>query len=158
LVDLQAASQSLLATYRDRLLKILGVALLVVALILGLALRGGQRWGWVLGTVVAALALTVALVSRLAGSLSLFDLVAATLVAGLGHDYALFFSRPPRDGAEHRNTLHALTVCFASTLTVFGLLATSSIPVLHGIGITVAAGVVVAYTLAFAGRSTSPGS
>lgn len=152
LVDLQSASRSLLATYRLRLLEILGGALAAVALVLAVALRSWRRLVWVTGTLVASVALTVAVVSRLLGSLSLFDLVAATLVAGLGLDYALFFSRRPGDGGDYQDTVHAVGVCFASTAVVFGLLGASSIPVLHGIGVTVATGVAVAYVLAWFGR------
>jgi predicted exporter len=80
--------------------------------------------------------------------LSLFHLVALVLAAGLGLDYALFFEHAADDPGEQRRTLHALLVCATSTLLVFALLATSSLPVLRAIGITVAAGVVLNFVLA----------
>jgi predicted exporter len=64
------------------------------------------------------------------------------LAAGLGLDYALFFERVADDPAEQRRTLHAVLVCSLSTLMVFALLATSSLPVLRAIGVTVSVGVV----------------
>ncbi len=172
LVDLRSASRSLLATYRVRLLEILAGALAAVTVVLALALRSWRRLAWVTGTLLGSVTLTVAVAARLLGSLSLFDLVAAALVAGLGLDYALFFSRPMPAGADAagedaagedaagedaagedaRDTLHAVTACFVSTAVVFGLLAASSIPVLHGIGVTVAVGVTAAYLLALGGR------
>jgi predicted exporter len=163
LVDLQAASRSLLGTYRGRLLEILAGALVVVTLVLAFGLRSVPHLTWVMGTLLASVVLTTAVVSRVIGSLSLFDLMATTLVAGLGLDYALFFSRGYSHGGvskesrgRQRDTLHALTICFASTAAVFGLLSTSGIPVLHGIGVTVTVGVVVAYALAFCGRYLRP--
>jgi predicted exporter len=81
-------------------------------------------------------------------SLSLFHLIALVLAAGLGLDYALFFERAADDPAEQRRTLHAVLVCSLSTLMVFALLATSSLPVLRAIGVTVSVGVVGNFVLA----------
>ncbi|SDE08841.1 MMPL family transporter [Aquimonas voraii] len=86
-------------------------------------------------------------------ALTLFHLIALVLAAGLGLDYALFFERSAgavdaEAAAEQRRTLHALCVCAASTLLVFGLLSLSSIPVLNALGSTVALGVAVHFALA----------
>jgi predicted exporter len=86
---------------------------------------------------------------QLAGvSLSLFHLIALILAAGLGLDYALFFENAAHDPLEQRRTLHAVLVCSLSTLMVFALLATSSLPVLRAIGITVTLGVIFNFVLA----------
>ena len=86
---------------------------------------------------------------QLAGvPLSLFHLIALVLAAGLGLDYALFFEHAESDRAAQQRTLHALLVCAASTLMVFALLASASIPVLRAIGITVSLGVVCNFVLA----------
>ena len=79
--------------------------------------------------------------------LSLFHLVAVTLAAGLGLHYALFFERPVADAGEARRTLHATLVCVAAAVLVFGLLATSAVPVLRAIGATVALGVTFHFIL-----------
>ena len=72
--------------------------------------------------------------------MSLFHIASFLLVIGLGLDYALFFNRA--EGNEHRRlqTLYGLLVCSTTTMLVFGVLATSSIPVLHAIGMTAALG------------------
>jgi len=75
-------------------------------------------------------------------------LISLILAAGLGLDYALFFERAADDPAEQRRTLHAILVCSLSTLLVFALLATSSLPVLRAIGLPVAIGVVANFVLA----------
>ena len=94
----------------------------------------------------------------LQGLLSLFDLMALTLVAGLGLDYALFYSKNHQRGNEadlekaQGATARAVLLCALSSLLVFGILACSSVPLLQGIGTTVACGVVAAYLLARFGR------
>ena len=141
LLDLKGASESLVAAYRERILRALGVALALLALTVGIALRSLRRAWHVLAPMTLA-TLLVVVVERASGiSLSLFHLVAVTLAAGLGLHYALFFERRSDDAAEARRTLHATLVCVISALLVFGLQALSSMPVLRAIGLTVALGV-----------------
>ncbi|HET8942569.1 MAG TPA: xanthomonadin transporter, partial [Rudaea sp.] len=141
LLDLKAASESLIAQYRVRILKALGLALLLLAAAVAIAFRDWRRAWHVIAPMSLATLLALA-VLRISGvSLSLFHLVALTLAAGLGLHYALFFERPVADAAEARRTLHATLVCVISAIGVFGLLALSSLPVLRAIGLTVALGV-----------------
>ena len=141
LLDLKGASESLVVAYRERILRALGVALVLLALTVMVALRSARRAWHVLAPMSLA-TLLVVVVERAAGlSLSLFHLVAVTLAAGLGLHYALFFERPVADAPEARRTLHATLVCVLSALLVFGLQAWSSLPVLRAIGLTVALGV-----------------
>jgi predicted exporter len=141
LLDLKAASESLVVAYRERILHALGLALGLLAVTVIVALRSLRRAWHVLAPMSLA-TLLVLVVERACGiSLSLFHLVALTLAAGLGLHYALFFERPVADAAEGRRTLHATLVCVASALLVFGLQAWSSLPVLRAIGLTVALGV-----------------
>ena len=141
LLDLKGASESLVVAYRERILRALGIALVLLALTVVVALRSVRRAWHVLAPMSLA-TLLVVVVERAAGlSLSLFHLVAVTLAAGLGLHYALFFERPVADAREARRTLHATLVCVLSALLVFGLQAWSSLPVLRAIGLTVALGV-----------------
>lgn len=141
LLDLKAASESLVVAYRERILQALALALALLALTVVVALRSARRAWHVLAPMSLA-TLLVLVVERAAGiSLSLFHLVALTLAAGLGLHYALFFERPVADAAEGRRTLHATLVCVLSALLVFGMQAWSSLPVLRAIGLTVALGV-----------------
>jgi predicted exporter len=147
LLDLKAASESLVVAYRERILAALGGALVLHALTVGVALRDPRRVWHVLGPMCLA-TLLVLVVERAAGiSLSLFHLVALTLAAGLGLHYALFFERPVADAAEARRTLHATLVCVISALLVFGMQAWSSLPVLRAIGLTVGLGVAFHFCL-----------
>ena len=140
-LDLKAASESLVVAYRERILRALGIALALLALTVVVALRSVRR-AWHVIAPMSLATLLVLVVERAFGlSLSLFHLVALTLAAGLGLHYALFFERPVADVAEARRTLHATLVCIASALLVFGMQAWSSLPVLRAIGLTVALGV-----------------
>jgi len=147
LLDLKAASESLVVAYRERILQALGWALALLALTVVVALRSLRRAWHVLAPMSLA-TLLVLVAERAAGlPLSLFHLVALTLAAGLGLHYALFFERPVADAAEARRTLHATLVCVLSALLVFGMQAWSSLPVLRAIGLTVALGVAFHFCL-----------
>ena len=153
LVDLKSASSSLVVDFRYRLLQVLGISLFVIAVAVYLLTRNIARTIWVLGTVVTALVVAASSTAYLRGGITPFDLMSLALVAGLGLDYGLFFSKQPRGRQDASNTARAVLICALSSLLVFGILSFSSIPVLSGIGGTVAIGVLTAYVLARFGRS-----
>ena len=147
LLDLKAASESLVADYRARIGLALLVALVLLAAAVAVAFRDLRRAWHVIAPMSLATLLALAVLRAGGVSLSLFHLVALTLAAGLGLHYALFFERRVEDAAEARRTLHATLVCVVSAVFVFGLLATSSVPVLRAIGLTVALGVAFHFCL-----------
>ncbi|HEY8683578.1 MAG TPA: xanthomonadin transporter, partial [Rhodanobacter sp.] len=147
LLDLKAASESLVAVYRTRILQALLVASVLLVLTITFALRSLRRAWHVLAPMTLATFLVLA-VERMAGiEISLFHLVALILAGGLGLHYALFFERDTGDPAEQRRTLHATIVCVLSALLVFGMLAWATIPVLRAIGLTVSLGVAFHFCL-----------
>ncbi len=164
LLDMKQASESLVAAYRGRVLAALGVAALLLALTVWIALRQPRRVARVLLPMALTTLVILAVLRGFGVELNLFHLVALILAAGLGLDYALFFDHAGADRADQLRTLHALIVCSAMTLLVFALLALSSIPVLRAIGSTVALGVVSNFALALlvsrqpssCGRGLSP--
>ncbi|MEE8285830.1 MAG: hypothetical protein V3R72_03985, partial [Gammaproteobacteria bacterium] len=72
-------------------------------------------------------------------------------------DYGLFFSRGDADAGMRGRTFHGLTVCVLSTVSVFGILATSRLPVLNAIGTVVAVGVAVSFLAAMLLARRAPG-
>jgi predicted exporter len=148
LMDLKQASESLVAEYRQRVLLALGVAALLLALTVWIALRDPRRVARVLLPMALTTLLVLAVLRGFGVELNLFHLVALILGAGLGLDYALFFDHAGDDRADQLRTLHALIVCSLMTLLVFSLLALSSIPVLRAIGTTVTLSVVFNFALA----------
>ncbi|MBR0345902.1 MAG: xanthomonadin transporter, partial [Rudaea sp.] len=147
LIDLKVASESLVADYRARIGIALLVALVLLAVTVAVAFRDLVRAWHVIAPMSLATLLVLAVLRAGGVSLSLFHLVALTLAAGLGLHYALFFERRVDDAAEARRTLHATLICVISAVLVFGLLATSQVPVLRAIGLTVALGVAFHFCL-----------
>ncbi|MBB3780173.1 putative exporter [Xanthomonas campestris] len=148
LLDLKDASESLVAAYRGRVLGALGLAALLLAVTVAIALRSPRRIVRVLLPMALTTVLILAILRGMGVELNLFHLIALILAAGLGLDYALFFDHAGDDHADQLRTLHALIVCSLMTLLVFALLAASSIPVLRAIGSTVALGVLFNFILA----------
>jgi len=147
LLDLKAASESLVADYRTRILQALLVAAVLLVLTITFALRSLRRAWHVLAPMTLATFLVLAVERVAAVEISLFHLVALILAGGLGLHYALFFERDTGDPAEQRRTLHATIVCVLSALLVFGMLAWATIPVLRAIGLTVSLGVAFHFCL-----------
>jgi predicted exporter len=148
LLDLKAASESLVARQRTRLLWSLAVAAILLAGVVTFALRRRDRVVRVLTPMVLTTLILLAILHGTGIPMTLFHLIALILAAGLGLDYALFFERAADDPREQRRSLHAVLVCSLSTLTVFALLALSTLPVLRAIGLTVAMGVISNFVLA----------
>jgi predicted exporter len=147
LVDLKAASESLVVAYRERVLWALGLAALLLVAAVRISLRSWPRTWRVLAPMAVTTLVILAVLRATGVELTLFHLVALILAAGLGLDYALFFEHAGDDRDEQLRTLHALLVCSAMTLLVFALLGLSSIPVLRAIGTTVTLGVVGNFVL-----------
>jgi predicted exporter len=156
LIDLKEASISLVERYRLRTIGMLGLGFGMIGLFLIFQMGFSVRFLWVMGTLSASFVMTTALTAMVLGHLSLFNLIAVVLVGGLGLDYALFFSRTEKGSVSVQNTRHAVTICYLSTFFAFAVLAVSSVPILHSIGVTVAVGVCINFALARLGlRSIS---
>jgi predicted exporter len=148
LIDLKQASDDLVARQRTRIVWCIGGAAVLLALVVILALRSAARALRVLTPMALTALLTLAVLHAAGVALNLFHLIALVLAAGLGLDYGLFFERSAHDPVGRRRTLHAITVCAIAACTVFAVLASSSLPVLRSIGVTVVMGVVGNFLLA----------
>ncbi len=147
-LDLKQASEQLVTHQREHILWSVGVAAVLLVCVVLVALRSLRRALSVVTPMALTTLVTLAVLHGLGFTLNLFHLVALVLAAGLGLDYGLFSERSSRDPQARRRTLHALLVCAAAACTVFAVLATSALPVLRSIGITVVIGVVGNFVLA----------
>ncbi len=152
LVDLKAASVSLVGRYRQEVLLLLAGAFAVVAGVLWWQVRTLRRWLWIVGSLAGTVLVTVLLTALVFGSVSLFSLIATVLVAGLGFDYLLFLSRGSDadsaiSAASIANSRHAILASFLSTAAAFAILGASAVPILASLGFTVLTGVVTAFLL-----------
>jgi len=153
LVDVRRTSNAIVYRFLQETQSKLLIGGLLMVFFLVVALRDGRRLVSVLAPVILAIALDLVVLSWFEPGLNLFHLIALLLVAGLAVDYSLFFSRRPTGDqaqaeSERAETSHAVSLCALSTFLMFAILAWSSLPVLHAIGITVAIGVALAYGLA----------
>lgn len=149
-VDIQAATVDLMRDYRRDALTVSVTAALMILALLWFSRGELRQASWVGLTVTAAVAVTVAVATLVHGSLTVMHLVALLLVLGLGLDYSLFMSRV-ESLEERRQTRRSIMLCAVSTTIAFGILATSSIPVLQYLGLTVATGSAASYLLAHLG-------
>jgi predicted exporter len=155
-LDLEEESDSLVKSYRDQALLLWGFGIIAILVVLFAGLRSVRGVVQVAAPVAASVIMVCAILLALGKSLSLFHLVALLLVAGLGMGYGLFFNSPQADPEEGRRTTLSVLLCSATTISVFGVLALSRIPVLSAIGVTVAVGSALCLILAaaFRGRSS----
>jgi len=153
LLDLKGEVDALYGSYFQRALAMSAVGLGIIVLLLFASLRSPARVARVMAPLVAGV-LVVAAGHALAGSaLTLLHLVGLLLVVAIGSNYALFFDRlAAADGPPAPRTLASLALANATTVASFGVLAASSIPVLHALGSTVAPGAFV--TLVFSAIAT----
>lgn len=147
-LDLARDTGAMLDQFRHSTFYALLAGAVLIALLLRVGLGSWRACGRVLLPVGAALLATLGLL-HLAGQLiSLFHLVALLLVLGIGIDYSLFFARGGNT-QEQDDTGHALALCAISSLSVFVILASSQLPVLHAIGATVALGILSSFCFAW---------
>jgi predicted exporter len=139
-IDLKEESNRLMTAYRDRTSVAVVCGLFAISVVLAVGLGSVSLLGPIVFPLVSALAVVAAVLNLSGESLSLFHVATFLLVIGLGLDYALFFNRLEGSEEERRRTFYGLLVCSTTTILVFGVLATSSIPVLHAIGLTAALG------------------
>lgn len=151
-LNIQQQASELVKQYRDEALALSLIGLLLILAMLAISLRSWSRVFRVIAPVLTAIVLTSALLHLLGEKLSLFHLASLLLVLGIGLDYGLFADRCRRHTEECHNTYGALLLCSATTLLVFSLLAGSSIPVLHAVGLTVALGVLMTLIFTLLGR------
>lgn len=153
-VDIHQETNGLAAGYTRRALPWLAGGAAAALIVLWVGLRDTARLMRVTGSIGAALAVTIAALTLSGVRFSVVHVVALQFVAGIGLDYALFFSRTGLDVEERSRTLRTLLTCNAMALLTFGLLCVCRTPLLRDIGTTVATGVVCAMIFAFmfAGR------
>ncbi|MEJ2456465.1 MAG: MMPL family transporter [Candidatus Thiodiazotropha sp.] len=148
--NLREETSQLIGSFRKEILGQIALGIAVMLLVLWLGLRSLRHALGVLLPIAAAIVITLALPPLMGETMNLFHLISLMLVLGIGIDFSLFFSRRSAREGEHEETLHALTLCALSTASVFAILGTSSIPVLHAIGTTVASGVSLSYFATYA--------
>ncbi len=147
LLDLKAESDALYRGYRHQALLLSLIGVLAITLLLFASLRSPRRVYEVLAPLAGAVVVTAALLVAFGGRLSLFNLVGLLLVVGVGSNYALFFETQNGSGLPAGRTVASVALANLCTAIGFGVLSLSRVPVLHGIGVTVAIGAILSLIL-----------
>jgi predicted exporter len=148
--NLRRETSRLIGSFRQEILHKVAAGALVMLATLWIGLRSIAHAIGTLVPIAVALLCTLGILVMQGVSMNIFHLISLMLVLGIGIDFSLFFSRRPACEAERYHTLHALTLCALSTTSVFAILGSSDIPVLHAIGQTVAFGVGLSYLATYA--------
>jgi predicted exporter len=143
LLDLKDESDQLYRTYRHEALVQSLLGSLVIVVLLGASLRSPRRVYDVLAPLIGAVIITTAVLIGSGQKLSIFHLVGLSLVVAIGSNYSLFFERQNFVSQDRERTVASLLLANISTVIGFGMLSFSHIPVLHGIGMTVAIGAIL---------------
>jgi predicted exporter len=147
-VDLHHESNALLGTFQREatLLALIGSVAILVVLLVGL--RSLARVAVIAAPLAAAVVVTAGLLTLGGGGLSIFMIVGFLLIVAVGSNYCLFFERSEPDPAMRRQAVSSVVLANLCTVSAYGLMAFSQLPVLHDIGATVAIG--TALSLIFA--------
>ena len=148
LVDLKAASDGLLQNYQRQAVMLALIGSVAVIVLLTASLRSARRLLVTVAPLVAAVIVTVAILTAGAQKLSIFNLIGLMLIVAVGSNYCLFFERMRREGAHPERSVVSLALANLCTVVGFGILSFSSVPVLHDIGMTVALGAVLSLLFA----------
>ncbi len=144
--DQRSQWSQLFAHYRIKLAELLSVAIALVALLLWRRM-GAARAARVLLVNLIALAMGLALLAACGQPLTLFGVLALSLIFGIGIDYGLFFAHSGNQVARQSSTLLAILLANLTTQLAFGLLALSHTPAIAGFGLVLSGGIFTAFLL-----------
>ncbi|HDZ8855767.1 TPA: MMPL family transporter [Aeromonas dhakensis] len=144
--DQHSQWSQLFAHYRIKLAELLSVAIALVALLLWRRM-GAARAARVLLVNLIALAMGLALLAACGQPLTLFGVLALSLIFGIGIDYGLFFAHSGSGVARQSSTLLAILLANLTTQLAFGLLALSHTPAIAGFGLVLSGGIFTAFLL-----------
>ncbi len=146
-VDMRTEFEDLYNGYVDEAVQLSLAGFVAIVLLLAVALRSTRRLARVLLTLVLTVAGVIAVLHFSGERLHLLHLVGMLLVVAVGSNYALFFDRVAGGEPLDAVTLLSLLVATLTTAIGFGLMALSTVPVLHAIGIIVGPGALLALAL-----------
>jgi predicted exporter len=139
-VDLNLESDELLRTFQNESVMLASIGGIVILLLLLLGLRSPTRVFVVAAPLAAAVLVTASLLTFGGGKISIFMVVGFLLIVAVGSNYCLFFERREYDAIGRRRAFASIVLANLCTVSAYGLMSLSTIPVLHDIGKTVALG------------------
>ena len=140
LTDLTHELGKLLTIFQTEAMALAVSGSLAVVMILLLGLRAPRRVAAVAAPLAAAVTMTAALLTLGGGKLSIFMVAGFLLIVAVGSNYCLFFERTAPGTPGWPRAVSSIVLANLCTVAAYGLMSLSHIPVLHDIGLTVAAG------------------
>jgi len=153
-VDLNEESDQLLRTFQREATLLATTGSLAILVVLLIGLRALARVARVAAPLAAAVIVTAAILTLDGGSLSIFMVVGFLLIVAVSSNYCLFFERAEANPETWRRAVASIVLANLCTVSAYGLMAFSSMPVLHDIGRTVAIGTFL--SLLFAALFSTP--
>jgi predicted exporter len=148
-LDLKSQADALYATYLGGAVRLSLAGFAAIIVLLLMALRSPSRVVRVVLPLALAVLTVAAALTLFGAKLTLLHVVGMLLIVAVGSNYALFFDRRADQAAfgpnaSSQRTLASLLIANCATVVGFGVLALSSVPVLHDLGETVAPGAFLA--------------
>ena len=140
MIDLQQESALLLHRFQHEATDLAVIGSVAIIALLWLFLRSLARVAAVAAPLAAALVITAALLTFGGGKLSIFMMVGFLLTVAVGSNYCLFFERAYRDAEAQKRSIASVVLANLCTVSAYGIMSLSGIPILHDIGMTVAIG------------------
>jgi predicted exporter len=158
-LNLKDQVDALYTTYLAGAVRLSLAGFVAIVILLLVALRRPGRVVRVVLPLALAVLTVAAVLRQFGGPLTLLHVVGMLLIVAVGSNYALFFDKRFAGaaaglGSEDRTAaagdlmLASLLVANCATVVAFGVLALSSVPVLHDLGETVAPGALLALAYA----------
>lgn len=147
LLDMKQEADRLLSDYLREAQALALFGSLAVTALLAIALRAAERVLTVLAPLAAAVIVTTAMLTLGGAKLSIFNLFGLLLVVAVGSNYALFLERARHEPAKAYRMIASLVLANLCTVIGFGVLSFSGVPVLQGIGKTVAIGTILSLVI-----------
>lgn len=139
-VDLDQQSARLLHIFQADATRLAVIGCCAILGVLLIGLRSLKRAVKVAAPLAAAVIVTAALLTMGNGKLSIFMVVGFLLIVAVGSNYCLFFVRLAHDEGAKTRAVASVMLANLCTVSAYGLMSFSHIPVLHDIGMTVAIG------------------
>ncbi|KAF7600033.1 MAG: hypothetical protein CGU28_04455 [Candidatus Dactylopiibacterium carminicum] len=145
-LDILEESTGLFASYLGEAKRLVGFGMLAIFLLLFAALRSLPRALRAVAPLACAVLLVAAGLLAAGVQLTILHLIGLLLVVAIGRNYTLFFDSGARsaDPAQQRQVQVSMVVANLTTVSSFGVLAFSSVPVLSYLGCTVGPGAALA--------------
>ncbi len=154
-VDLDRESDALLRVFQGDATRLAVLGSLAILVVLAVGLRGVGRVAAIAAPLAAAVIVTAAVLTLGGGKLSIFMVVGFLLIIAVGSNYCLFFARREADAGMRERAAASILLANLCTVSAYGLMSFSRIPVLHDIGMTVAMGTFL--SLLFGAVLSTPG-